>query len=679
MVKYSRHCYSKWRIVVALLCLVMIQACAVHEPSAPNLLDQLAKPDSQVRSDRDSKYLDEPIGFIFDHQNPSNEDEQSIPLLQNGLAGINSDQDLINQSELSTNIDGSPIKRQANNQPLWNLGNRLVRFATRKEIEDFRRSQAQTKTKGSAQIDESLLGELEQDKLGSRSSLLSYTTDLYVDDGDITQQNLEETQLPWGQVIIELSRQEDYLQAQEANKNRKVFEEKIANLKTLQKRAVQEQHSALLSLPTLDDKVGSADGIVNSIFSNEDKIDQYYNIALMVPLSGKLKEIGESMRDSAMLALFDLNYNNIKLSVYDTASNYQTIQQTTLQIIHDKVDVILGPVLSENTVEVSNIIAQHHIPLISFSNSKDAITAQSTTKPTTYVMGFLPEQQIDTLLKTLSNKHNTSNVSGNKQEGVVAQIDAAVAFGLLVPDSAYGRLVSDVFVKKATKFNDVNVKIEFYKSDTKDFSENIKRLTNWQERKRNLQNKLKELDLIQSRTFLQNQEIAQLSVQETLGDLPFKYLLVASSDQIELRTIAAQLDYFDAGPNKLQIIGLQAWQNFEGLGNEPALDGAWFVGAPDKPWKIYHNKFKEVYKRSGGRFGALAYDALAISAYLINQGTDFSTNLLVENGFSTTNGAVRFLSNGLNERLYTLYSIDPQGINVVDDAPPSFNNAIVQE
>ncbi len=110
-----------------------------------------------------------------------------------------------------------------------------------------------------------------------------------------------------------------------------------------------------------------------------------HRIAILVPLSGRNGEVGQSIANAANMAVLDTSADNLRITTYDTSVGARTAAQ---KAIADGNRLILGPMLSDNVPAVLAEARRAGVPLISFSNNTSV--AQSDA----FVMGHIPEQSI---------------------------------------------------------------------------------------------------------------------------------------------------------------------------------------------------------------------------------------------------------------------------------------------
>ena len=119
-------------------------------------------------------------------------------------------------------------------------------------------------------------------------------------------------------------------------------------------------------------------------------------VALMAPLSGTHKQFGEELRKGAEMALFTVANPKVEMMIYDTAGgadgDSKAIAEAAAKAMQNGADIIIGPLFTKSVEQVKQIANFNAIPMIVFSNNVNV------AGPQRWVMGYLPEQQLDSLL-----------------------------------------------------------------------------------------------------------------------------------------------------------------------------------------------------------------------------------------------------------------------------------------
>ncbi len=140
-------------------------------------------------------------------------------------------------------------------------------------------------------------------------------------------------------------------------------------------------------------------------------------VALLVPLSGRGRDLGQAILNAAQLAVFDMAPQDFQLIPRDTQGTPFGAQIATQEAINNGADLILGPLFSNSVKSASAAAAPHNINIIGFTTDSHAVSYNS------FAMGFLPSTQVETILRyAMEQKHQR--------------------FSIVVQNNQYGALVS---------------------------------------------------------------------------------------------------------------------------------------------------------------------------------------------------------------------------------------------
>lgn len=234
-----------------------------------------------------------------------------------------------------------------------------------------------------------------------------------------------------------------------------------------------------------------------------------------------------------------------------------------------------------------------------------------------YVMGLLLQEQADAL------------VGFGKSRGVER-------YGVLAPSSDYGRAMATALRDSANRAGAQVVQVEYY-SPGGPPQEAIRRLT-------------------------QNASSMQALLLPERGG--------------KLREVAAMLPYTGIRPDQVQFLGTLLWTDEQGLGREPALEGAWFPAPPPQSREYFTRRYREAYGSEPPAIASLGYDAAALAAVLASRGQPgqrFSDGALTNpNGFMGVDGLFRLERGGLVDRTFAIMRVTPSGAELIAPAPDSF-------
>ena len=110
-------------------------------------------------------------------------------------------------------------------------------------------------------------------------------------------------------------------------------------------------------------------------------------VAVLVPLTGPDAAVGRAIGNAARLAMLDTGTKGFELNLFDTAQ--RGAPAAVQQALAGNHGLILGPLLSEDVRAATPFAQRARVPMIAFSNDRDA------TAPGTYILGFTPGQAVE--------------------------------------------------------------------------------------------------------------------------------------------------------------------------------------------------------------------------------------------------------------------------------------------
>ncbi|HER26961.1 MAG TPA: penicillin-binding protein activator, partial [Rhodospirillales bacterium] len=374
-------------------------------------------------------------------------------------------------------------------------------------------------------------------------------------------------------------------------------------------------------------------------------------VALLVPLRGPNRKLGQALLNAAQLALFEFSNDKFELLIHDTGGTPEGALEAARLAIGDGASLILGPLLASSIRAVAPVARAANITVIGFSSDRTVAGGDI------YTMGFFPETEVRRLTR-------------------FARDQGITRFAALAPSNAYGQTVVETLRQQAERLGAVVTRVQFYDPDLEDFSGVVRDLADYDYRRNSLLAQRQELaargDEISARA------LSRLARLQTLGDLPFEALLLADGGK-RLLAIAALLPFYDVDPKKIRMLGTGQWDT-QGLGAEPALLGGWYSSPPPDARADFVTRYEKIYGGPPHRLATLAYDATALAAVLSRSGTDdggskpdFSRAALTNaSGFWGRDGIFRFLADGTVERGLAVMQIERRGKKVIDPAPTAF-------
>jgi len=375
------------------------------------------------------------------------------------------------------------------------------------------------------------------------------------------------------------------------------------------------------------------------------------NIAILLPLSGPSQTTGQALLDAASIALFEAYDPRLSLRPYDTQGTPEGSQKAALSAISEGAKIILGPLFSGSIAAIKPLIQEMGIKVIGFSNNK------KVAGNNVYLLSFLPEAEVKRVISFASSK-------GYKK------------IASLIPEGEYGDKIIQSISKAVDQNNGVLAGLEVYPRDSKAVFDPVKRLANYDIRRR---------AYLQEKSFLERldddlsiEALKKLENLETLGDAPFEAVMVPEGGEL-LRSLAPLLLFFEVNPAKVKLLGTGLWDD-RSLIHEPSLTGGWYASSPQDLSQAFLKKFEEYYNYTPQRISSLAFDAMSLIANLsrneIKAERYSKENLENSNGFTGVDGIFRFKNDGTAERGLAVIEIQPSGFKTISPAPKSFEDHI---
>ena len=179
-------------------------------------------------------------------------------------------------------------------------------------------------------------------------------------------------------------------------------------------------------------------------------------IGLLAPLSGEYKELGNSLLYSLQLALDEINDKNVFIVPRDLGFNdNKKLNSAIKEIRAEGVNIIIGPISNNDFGEIKKF---NDVIFISPSNISPEFSNNTIS------VGISLESQLNAIIKFIKKqkrKKDDNYVSKNQYE--------------------------DLIEKKLEKLNLQDYKIFKYSADPQVLTGEIEKLTNYNQRKRNLE------------------------------------------------------------------------------------------------------------------------------------------------------------------------------------------------
>ena len=336
-----------------------------------------------------------------------------------------------------------------------------------------------------------------------------------------------------------------------------------------------------------------------------------FRVAMLLPLSGNVENMGQSMKNAAMMAIGDINNNNLVVQFYDTKGTSSGARVAVENAINADSDLILGPLLSDEVSAISNEAKSKDIPIISFS------TSPAVLQEGVYTLGLLNNDQIGRMIKYAS-------LQGRKRLATV------------LPDNQSGLNMFRSIMKNARDNGVTVVKVGFYAPDSMDFT--------------------------------------SLVTAMKTGGVDFDALLIPETGN-RLKAISSMFSYYDVAAPDVLFMGTSVWDSSNLSKETELYGAVYPVMSLQNQESFaqrYKELFDE--KPSGLSIYAYDAIALA-SSLSTKDRNYLNENIVRPDGYVGMSGTFRIFADGQNEHALDVVKVTSGGKKVVEEAPTQFYGA----
>ena len=360
----------------------------------------------------------------------------------------------------------------------------------------------------------------------------------------------------------------------------------------------------------------NSNAISQSSNDNNLENEKVLKIGVLLPLTGKFQDIGQSFLKAIQLALNDISNKNIIIYPKDNKANSLDTYLLAKEFEKMGIEIVIGPVFFESLERLNEI---NNITFISFTNKTQKIPKN------TIAFGININSQIE-ILKKYFDKIKISRTL------------------LLSPKTQFINQ-TEIIENSELKF----YRAFFYDTNPKKITSEIEKLTKYQERKKDLQRRIKILE--KSDLYKDKEEIKKLEQMHTLGKVSFDSVVVLDFGE-RLKSVLTSFMFSDISNKEVSFFTLNQWFD-ETFFNENALQNLHFPSIDLNNLKKFRKKYFEEFGEEPNKVSILAYDALGLIYYCWSKNnSQFSINQLYnKNGFKGLHGKFIISNNSSNQKL----------------------------
>ena len=304
-------------------------------------------------------------------------------------------------------------------------------------------------------------------------------------------------------------------------------------------------------------------------------------IGLLVPLTGKNYEIGQSIIKSTRLAVNQINDLSIEIIPRDTASTPEVTLRSAKELSQLGVKIVIGPVFNKSLIYLDEL---NDLTFLSLTNKSD-YGSQNIINA-----GINATSQLNAIKKFLELNEIKKTI-------------------FLTPNVSYKNEIDQAISNSKIKL----VERYIYSSKPTMLTNQIEKITKYKKRKQNLADEITRLE--ESSENNKEQLIEELKKKDTLGSVGFDSIIIADFDE-GLKSVTTSLFYTDISPKKKYFITLNQWFD-ESLLKETSSQPLYFPSANKNNYDDFSFKYFEKYNQYPNQLSFLSYDLVGLIYYLI--------------------------------------------------------------
>jgi len=311
--------------------------------------------------------------------------------------------------------------------------------------------------------------------------------------------------------------------------------------------------------------------------------DERIKIGLLVPLTGKNSEIGQSIIKSTRLAVNKINNLSIEIIPRDTQSNPNGALNAAKELSKLGIKIIIGPVFNKNLIHLDELT---EVTFLSLTNKNDNLSKNIINA------GINATSQLNAIKKFLEINELSKTI-------------------FLTPNLDYKNEIEIAISNSKIKIIENYV----YNTDPTKLTQQIEKITHYKIRKQNLEDEIVRLE--KSNQSNKKRLIERLKKRDTLGSVKFDSIIISDFDE-SLKSVTTSLLYTDISPKKKYFITLNQWFD-ESLLEEASSQPLYFPSINKKNYEEFSSEYFEKFNQYPNQLSFLSFDLVGLIYYLILQ------------------------------------------------------------
>ncbi len=356
--------------------------------------------------------------------------------------------------------------------------------------------------------------------------------------------------------------------------------------------------------------------------TNDVENENLLKVGVLLPLSGKYQDIGESFLKAIHLALRDISNQNIKIYPRDSKANALATYQSAKEFEKLGIKIVIGPIFHESLERINEL---NNITFISLTNKTQKIPNNTIS------FGINIDSQMNALKKYFDKTDISKTI-------------------LLFPNSEF------IYESKAVEKNDI---LKFYRTysydvNPKKITGRIEKITNYRERKKDLERRIKILK--KSDLYKDKNELKKLEQMHTLGKVNFDSVVIIDFGE-RLKSVLSSFIFSDVSNNEVNFFTVNQWFD-KTFFNENSMENLHFPSVNFNNLKKFRKNFLKTFDEEPIEVSILAYDALGLIYYCwsSNNFKFEKSQLYNKKGFKGLNGKF-LIKNNVSEHELKIYKV----------------------
>ena len=354
----------------------------------------------------------------------------------------------------------------------------------------------------------------------------------------------------------------------------------------------------------------------SNLFSSDN--NNTLKVGLLAPLSGPYSQIGNSLLYSLQLALEEIDDENVIIVPKDSGfNNEEKVINAINELRLNGIKVIIGP----TTYKEFDLAKKYSdLIFISPSNIKPEFSKNIIS------IGISLESQLIALSEFLKKQGKNKTI-------------------IMYPENEYIEMVE----KRLGKLSFENAKRFKYSSNPEILTGEIEILTNYTQRKKNLELRKKMFEDKEDEQ--SKKELEKLEQLYTLGEVNFDSVIIIDFGN-NLKSVLTSLVYTDVNQENVLFTTINQWFD-ESIFYENTIKNLYYPSVDYKEFKKYNNKYFEKFKMYPNEITILAYDALGLIYYAWKENDEINSvnNFLFKNKIKGKIGTFSFKNGKVIQKL----------------------------